>query len=136
MDCWYKTSPKKRFNSNQTLPLSFEIHSYKIFENLIEKLLIFNANQPIFKDSWAFMSPKLNKITFISKRFVSCLSYTLKHFRKISQVINVMRFSWSRQQLFWCLYFVVELDSWPNDVIFKISNIFGKNLRQVSKIPF
>jgi hypothetical protein len=97
--------------------------------------LIFNADESILKDSGTLMGPKLDKIALINKRLVRCLSNSLENLGKISQIIDIMGFSWSRKKLFGCLNLSIELNGRTNDVILQVCDGFRQCLRQIGKIP-
>lgn len=81
------------------------------------------------------MGPQLYEVTLIYEGLVGGFCDSLEDLREVSQVVNVMRFSWSREQFFGGLHLGVELNSGAYDIILEIGDGLGQGLRQVGEVP-
>lgn len=57
VDCWDEASPEKWLHCYQLRPLFLEILLNDVFQHILEEILIFDADEPVFEDSRTFVSP-------------------------------------------------------------------------------
>ncbi len=62
VDSGDKAGPEEWLDSDETTPVSFEVGSYEVFEELVEELLVLDADQPILEDTRALMGPELDEV--------------------------------------------------------------------------
>jgi len=56
------------------------------------------------------MGPEFNEIVIITVGFAGCFCDSLENFGDISEIINIMGFCWSWEELFGCLNRFIKLN--------------------------